>query len=250
MNNKIIITILCMLILPMVIAISPAPNGECYKYEPIELNKGWNDLSIIPNQDTLNYGTYELDLFNNVDRGEYNLLGTSFEGCINVNKIKFYDSNGKQKSYNAALKSNWTEAITHAEYNSSCPRYTNCWNNEPVKKLCSGNSYWIKSYQATKIVYKNILGSPVGETFDYVDLRLSNGTKEVSILNPEPTNWWIQTSIKYWGEDDWFAGFYGFFFIDDDGWAGKTYLKSYEGMQIYSNFDNINLITNNETVSC
>jgi len=206
-----------------------SPSVSCYKYEPIKLISGFNEVSIITDYTDLSKKDITIDLINNPS-GSYNFLGFSAINKKNLNNLKFYDSNGNMKEYKKAVKSKWIEPIEDRTY------------------LKTYDGYWIKSYLAVKMVIPNVKGENIGNTFNWADLRFSNGTTELNITEAINSGWTTGV-FQYWG-------------CDRDAWGSQcdtnpnrwTFLSissgnlsSWQGYFVKSNKDNIYMITNNQT---
>lgn len=229
MKKIIIAIILTMLIMPLILA------NNCYKYEPVKLTTGWNVISIITDYSDLSYKTINVTLINS-SIGEYNIIGFSAFDKINLNKLKFYNSNNEVKTYQQALSSGWIEHIIYPN-TPSTSGITDKYNF-----IQSYDGFWIKSYKATKISYTNVNGEPTGNTFSFNNLRFSNGTTELNIIQAG-TEGWITTTFQYWGDNG--LGDYDFVTLG----IGDN-LDSWKGYFVYSHRDNIYLLTNNETTKC
>jgi len=240
MRNKNIIISLVMISL-MVTMISALPSKTVYKYEPVLLQEGQNGIGIIPNYSTLSLGDYNVSLVNR-SAGSSNLIGMSFLNpngrCVNLNDLIFYNYNGDSYNYQDAKTNNWIDAIEFTDELDASG------SMEKYNKLCSYEAFWIKSYLAVNMTIPNVYGSPVGETFDWIDLRFSNGTDELGIVEAGGAGW-VTTTLQYWGPDAF--GDYQFRYIDAAGLSGKSTLSPLEGFFIRSYSDNIYLLTNNET---
>jgi len=116
MNKNIITIIICLMIIPMVIAL---PNKVVYKHEPILLAEGYNGIGIIPDYETLSVGDYNVSLVNKSETGELNLLGMSFMTpngkCIPLTSLTFWDFQDNSLSYEDAKTNNWIDAIEFTE---------------------------------------------------------------------------------------------------------------------------------------
>lgn len=175
MNKNIIYIIICLAILPTIIAL---PSGTVYKNEPVLLATGFNGVGIIPNYSTLIQGDFNISLVNNSAVGESNLLGMSFMTpngkCIDLTSLTFWDSSDNSLNYEDAKTNNWIDAIEFTENLETTGEV------EEFTKLCPYEAIWIKSFLAINMTVSNVLGSPVGETYGVFDLRVSNGTSEKS----------------------------------------------------------------------
>lgn len=81
------------------------------------------------------------------------------------------------------------------------------------------------------------------EDVAWIDLRLSDGTIELSIHDAirEPYGW-LQGGLMYWGEDKWFSGFYYYHYIDESGSSGKTSVSANEQVLAYAYQDGISIV--------
>lgn len=235
--NKNILYIIMLAILPMVMAISPAPNGECYVHEPVLLASGANGIGIIPDYDTLSLGTFTIDLVNGSGpAGPFNLLSFSAQGCIDLVDLQFYNFAGDKKNYTDAKDSGWINALEFIENLETTGVV------EEFTKICNQEAYWIESFLATNISYENVVGSPIDEIFDWSDLRFSNGTDEESVSDVDVFGLnWVDTNLRFWRDN-------AFKVASDVGVT--TDLDSWRGYFVISNLDNIYLITNNATRKC
>jgi len=86
----------------------------------------------------------------------------------------------------------------------------------------------------------DVKASPIGETFDWVDLRVSNGTEETDITTATLTYRWIDYDFQYWDTTE--SQFESIYTGQD-----REYINSWEGIFVYSYKPNIYLLTNNET---
>jgi len=235
MNKNIIILIICLAILPMVIAL---PNKIVYKHEPILLAEGYNGVGIVTNYSTLVKGDFNISLVNDSTSGELNLLGMSFVTpngkCKKLSSLTFWNSNGDSLNYEDAKTNNWIDAIEFTE-NLETEGIV-----EEFEKLCPYEAIWIKSYLAVNMTIENVYGSP-HETFDWEDLRFSNGTDELNIGDAR-TEGWFTSDINFWTGSA-FNSICGN--LEDCDSLGP--LNSWQGYFFQSSQPNIYLLTNNET---
>ncbi len=242
-KTKIITTMFLLMFLPMVMALSPAPNGECYVHEPVLLeNTGFNSISVITNYSDLAERTITLELNDfTLNGGTLNLLGNSFMDKVSLNTLIFTNSTGDTKNYQDAISDGWIEPINKTDINTGTE------SNEPYfNNFVTYEGYWLTSYHAVNISY-TAFAEPIGNTFSWFDLRFSNGTDEKNITEAGDADW-ITTSFKYWGL---LFSSYTFKFISNrDTLTIKSFLNSSEGVLVDTRIDNIYLITNNETTPC
>ncbi len=78
------------------------------------------------------------------------------------------------------------------------------------------------------------------EDIDWIGLRFSDGTEELSISEAGDAGW-ISSTLQYWGYWNLF-GVYTFRFIDVDGDWGKTFISGKEQVLVYSNQDRISIV--------
>jgi len=246
--KNIICLIICLAIMPMVFAL---PSGTVYKYEPALLAEGWNGVGIIPDYDNLTKGDFNISLVNDSSSGAPNLLGMSFTTpngkCIPLTSLTFWDSDDNSYNYEDAKTNNWIEPIEFTENLETTGEI------EEFNTLCPYEAIWIKSYLAVNMTVSDVLGSPIGETFDWADLRFSNETDELNASDAQNANWW-EGYVQYWDTDN-----RAFKYVCSSIWTGMgsapssdclaNSFNSYQGYFINSNFDNIYLLTNNETKS-
>jgi len=236
MNKKIILSLIILSLIPLVLAL---PNKHVYKYEPVLLAEGWNGIGVITDYSTLVKGDFNISLVN-ASGGANNLLGMSFRTpngkCISLDSLEFWDAHGNSYNYEDAKTNNWIEPIEFTE-NLETEGIV-----EEFNKLCPYESIWLKSYVAVNMTITDVLGSPIGETFDWKDLRFYNGSDELNVNDAGMSGeGWVINSLQYYIQGE------GFKFVDVDGYSGKTTLSSWEGYFIWSNNPNIYLLTNNET---
>ena len=220
----------------LVSLVTALPAKTVYKHEPVLMAEGWNGLGIIPDYDTLVQGDFNLSLVNSTS-GAPNLLGMSFVTpngkCISLDSLTFWDVDDNSMNYQDAKTNNWIEPI---EFDSGSGASGVI---EEFTKLCPYESVWVKSFLAVKFTIPNVLGSPIGETFDWADLRFSNGTDELSIGDASNAGW-IDANLQYHN-----TTINSFEFIAE--FEDKTSVDSWLGIRIFSFEPNIYLLTNNET---
>ena len=240
-KNIIIATMLCILILPMVMAISPAPNGECYKYEPVKLDTGFNGVSIITDYDNLTQGDVTVELASGVNFEGFSAL----RNCIQVTTLSFYDGTDT-KNYNDAVTAGWVSNFGVVQNDASQD------TKKVQNNICPLEAYWITTDRLLNVTYSGVYGSPVGETFDWADLRLSNGTEELSYDEAHQAPYdWVESVLRFYntstGSDKFICKGIEFPYSSS---CQRTFAYSWEGLLIVSELDNIYLITNNETEPC
>jgi len=242
MKIKIILSlIICLTIIPMVFAV-PAEK-YVYKYEPALLAEGWNGVAIIPYYENLSVGDYNVSLVNKTGTGTLNLLGMSFMTpngkCKPLSALTFWDADDNSYNYEDAKTNNWIDAIEFTENLET----TGC--VEEFTKLCPYEAIWIRSYLAVNMTVSNVFGSP-HETFEWSDLRFRNSSGDEKTVAEADTADWIFGSgsaakINYWSTTN------NQFETVCVGICDATTLNSWQGYFIYSNVDNLYMLTNNDT---
>lgn len=239
MNKNIIISLVIMSL--MITIVTSLPSGTVYKYEPVLLAEGWNGLGIITNYSSLIQGDFNLSLVNSTG-GSLNLLGMSFMTpngkCISLDSLTFWDVDDNSMNYEDAKTNNWIEPIQFTENLETTGEI------EEFQTLCPYEAIWVKSYLAVNMTISDVLGSPIGETFNWTDLRFSNGSEERGIVSAGAEGW-VDTTLKYWNTDK--NGFRDIAGTDNIILGHKSTISSLEGVFVRSYQNNIYLLTNNET---
>ena len=247
MKKTIITIILVMIFLPMVIAISPSPNGECYVHEPVllRLEEGEsvtsNYVSLITNYSDLAVRDINISL-NDITKGggQSTFLGASYIDKVDVNTLIFYNATN-QLTYLNAISEGWIEQIEWVELDET--RIPGKFNN-----IVTYEGYWVTANQQLNMTIPNVFGETSGNTINWSELRFSNGAEELNISEAGNAGW-ISSTLKYWGYWELFD-VYTFRFIDESGSFGKTFVESYDGLIVNTFIDNLYLITDNSTEPC
>ena len=226
--------------MPMVFAL---PSGTVYENEPVLLATGFNGVGIVPDYDTLVQGDFNISLVNNSATGTFNLLGMSFVTpngkCVSLDSLTFWNSAGASLGYEDAKTNNWIDPIEFTENLETTGEV------EEFTKLCPYEAIWIKSFLAVNMTVSDVLGSPIGETFDIANTKYSNGTEEKSFADAKTAGWldenWQTRNQTGTSPVPPFNPIYGFIVISSGD------VSAWKGYFVNSNFNNIYLLTNNET---
>lgn len=207
------------------------------------LSQGWNSFGLW-NNSCKETGDITINLANS-SSGAYNLLGYSSDIDCDVDDIIFRKEDGSELTYQDAKDNSWISAMN----------YTNASLNqagigEPTT-LSKYQSYWIKSYLAVNMTYPNVGGckEPYNYGYEWKELRFFNGTDELNVTDADDAGWIFNEVNKYilyrdpatgWETVCGSAG--------RGGLCDNTTLFPWQGYFIYSNYDNITLIFNNQTI--
>ena len=206
-----------------------------------DLVEGWNAISIQLNE-TPASANINISLANSTT-GSWNFLGYSSDDELLLTDLQFYDSSDTKKSYTQAITAGWIEEINSSQDGlSSLP---NVGDGETIYYLKKGDAYWLKSISAVNISYEGVLSSDPTKTYNWADLRFSNGTDELGIVDAGGELWIDYDNFNYWGYDG-DVGLWIWRRVDGLGNNGKTTFSPLEGYFVYSNEDNITLLVGNE----
>ena len=204
----------------------------------ISLNKGWNLVSL-----TLKNKTLGDDKNITISQG-WNLIGYSSETELGVEDA-FYTPDGE------AMET-WDLAVATGDVYGYAAYYDSASATASARKykytasaslgvassdLVEGKGYWSYANTAGTLTMAGVGGSVEGETFDWEDLRFSNGTEELNITDADDEGW-INQDIYARENGDWII-------IRDFGspvTGYKSSISPWEGIFIYGNLDNITLI--------
>jgi len=209
-------------------------SGVGFK-ESVKLKTGYNAISFAFNlTDNLDFTDRVIPVYSTD-----NLLGYSSPISYNIRKIKFTNDTGSCYYGETGC------AITNLRL--AKPKGINASAYNKIDKLSINDAFWLTSSSNGNITFEGVGGTPVGQTYAWADIRVDNGQGERAITDivADGSDWLFRLS----GEKE----FYYY-----DGVALRTvcdsvmdcyriFLNPWEGILVYSNVNNLVLITDNST---
>ncbi|MBT4135339.1 LamG domain-containing protein, partial [archaeon] len=208
----------------------------------ITLNSGWNLIAL-----NLSGGSSGADRNISLSSG-WNLLGVSSDSNLSFSGLTFTNDSGTSGS--------WTGSVNDNQVNAYSVYYDNPSDAVGKYKYSSASAlsmddsslrgqkgYWVYANKSGNLTLSSAGGVAVGVTYNWADLRFSNGTSNLNITDAGDEGW-VTTTLQYWdpaegGFDTICASTGPPYFCD------RTTILSWEGTFVYSNQNNVVMIREN-----
>jgi len=208
----------------------------------IALNSGWNLISL-----TLKENDDVADRAIPIALGR-NLIGYSSDKEIALENVRFVDSNGNSFKWAEAVEKNKLSAyLQYLDADNpiaSERKYKYAATAELEKNdvsLRKNKGYWVYANEKGNLIFPGVGGTLEGQTYNWSELRFSDGTDEKNITEAKEAGW------LFGSESAAYINYYenGYKKVCGTEDCDNTNLESWRGYFIWSNKDNIQLIRRN-----
>ena len=180
----------------------------------------------------------------------WNLIGySSNQTNLSLSSAKFINSSGSEFTWAQALSNNKLQAYL-AYYDASSAtaserkyKYVSTVSGMDDTAFRNNKGYWIyvNDENGGNLSLPGVGGTLAGETYDWDKLRFVNASGDELGIADAGTAGWLIAALKYWNTD---IG--DFASIDSLGLGNnKITISSWEGIFVYSYFDNMTIIRQN-----
>lgn len=236
--KKSILLLSVLMLLPLISALTPAPNGECYKYEPIKLMKGWNLIAF-----QLNYTSFQYKCTSDCDRNisitaPRTLAGYSGENPLKLSDIYYTNSSGYKYEYSEWRSKGIINISVFRNTGTNIDSPTSGYLYNP-KYIYPTEGFMVYSGVNGTLTLPGVGGTLSSEKYDYNNFRYSNGTNEY--------NWDDATGLYLLDPS--------FHFLNETRTSQPyvevaIYVSGWRGYWLRSKVDLLYVLSNNETQPC